>query len=376
MDAPTGQDGPASSTSAVVDPPASSEAIPLSVDDFKAAEPAAPEKGETEARAIFKKLAAKKAQDEPPELVDAEPTPDPKDEGKAQTPPAAAEKPADQPATTAEAGDASLSAARDALIRDGWSGSDLDQLPKERVLALGAKRSTEQKKVDGFGRQKAEELATLRARLTELEGPGNAQANQPSAAASPTANTPAAATADPFADPAMAPIAAELDKLGEYASPEVKEVMKKSLAAMHRISQQQIAQQMQSVHAVAEQQMLGAARVKVAEAFPAIKEQAKFDAVTQKMRVLAKTGAYGPTDMETLMHDACKLTLPAPSIKDVQRQMLEQSRKAIDGQMDAGQSAKDKGEKPVTDTDRNRHILRLMNKGKSADEARRIAFAR
>lgn len=364
-----------SSAKAAADTSKADEMLPTSADDLETAPEADETDGAKRSREILRGMVkASAGKDDEPAAGDDD---DDDDAGETETAAAAAEKPAKKEPEAKEAGDAALSTARDALIRDGWTSTDLDKLSPERVLELGSKRSALQKQQDGFGRQKHEEIAQLKTRLAELEGTGNAAANQPPAAQT-GANS--SAVADPFADPAMKAIGEKLDKLGEYASPEVQGVIKESFAALMQHFDKTVetrvnartAPLMQST----EQQMLRSSRAKLSENFPALKDETKFQTVTKKMAALAKTGDYGPGDFDTLMEDACRLTLPAPSIQDVQRKMLEASQKAQNGQMDAGQASKGGEKKAVTAEDRSRHVLRLMKKGKSPEDARRMAMAR
>lgn len=387
MDAPSaGQEA----RSAVIDRPApaataadskpADDSLPLSPDDFgsEASEPEVD--GRKKAREILRGMVKEgqgaKADDDEPAGDDAADKAGAEDKaGETKTAAADAEKPASEKPGDKGAGDAALSDARDALIRDGWTSADLDKLPPERIAALGERARSRQKQQDGFGRQKSEEIASLKAKLAELEGTAQKPADQPQAGQQQQSS--AATTADPFADPDLKDVATELDKLGDVASPEVKNVVKSSLAKMFGLLEKRMSDRVGTVTQAAEQQMIAAARVKVAEEFPAIKDEAKFKAVHSKMQVLAKTGAYGPGDMDTLMKDACKLTLPAASITDVQRKMLEASQKAQNGQVDAGQRSRTAADsKPASEVDRNRQILRMMKKGKSAEEARRAAMAR
>lgn len=387
MDAQSqGQDAPSAvleQSQQAADSVSSDDALPTSASDFAPGKSKEEIPGEKKTREIFRRLKT--------EADRSEGSPDddePADGGETATEQAGeteatasqAGKPADQaPASkdTQADGHAALSAARDALIRDGFSGADLDRLPAERVLELGSKRQSQQKQQDGFGRQKAEEIAQLKARLAELEP----TAQQPGAAQSAQhQQSPAAVASDPLADPAFAPVVAELDKLGEYASPEVQDVMKKGFALMAQAMGQQIETRTKAASAqslqLAEAQMLRGTRLALQETIPALKDEKTFSAVTQKMQALAKTGAYGVGDFQTLMQDAAKLVVPAPTIQDVQRKMLEESRKAKNGQMDTGKTpGGGKNGRTIGPEDQMRAAIKALKAGKSPDDARRAVRA-
>ena len=344
-----------------------SDSLPTSQGDFHDDTRETEDAGRKEAREILRGMVKEgkgpkaDSDDEPAALAEAEEL-----AGETDTPPAAeAKKPAEKTPETKDAGDAALSAARDALIRDGWTGSDLDKLPPERILAMGSKRQGQQKQQDGFGRQKAEELATLRARLAELEG-GNA--SQPPAG---TQEQDPAATTDPFADPDLSDVGKTLDKLDEYAGSEVKDVVKNAFASLHAKFKGQLA----SVTQAAEAQVFNGLRQELTTEFPALKDDTKFSAVQDKMRSLVKTGEYkGIGDAKRLLRDACLVVLPPPTIQDLQRKMVDEDRRVEDGQMDAGNRSRSANASKPDEKEQARSILRLMSKGKSADEARRLVL--
>jgi hypothetical protein len=271
-----------------------------------------------------------------------------------------------------------LAAAQEALIRDSWTLADLEKLPPERVLELGAKARQRQQAGDRFGSQKAQEIAQLKAKLAELEGTAP---NNPAAAPQQQQQNPAQAAKPSADDPVIAGLKQKLSKLGELASPEAQAVIEEALthvytAASTGVQQQMVQQQQQlAAHmAAVERQMLTSARKSLVREFPAIKEDAKWADVQKKAVALAKTGYYGPGDLDSCVRDACK-TLFTPALKDVQRKMLEKSKRAKEGQPDAGQQRSAQDAPKLTPEAISKRALQLMQKGKTPEQARRMALA-
>lgn len=267
---------------------------------------------------------------------------------------------------------AKLDAAWDALVRDGWTVADLKKLSTDRILAMGERRREAQANQDRFGTTKAQEIAQLRQKLAELESPGTSAGKaKPAAgdAAGDAGSEQGNAEGDPLdqllSHPRFKGVTDALDEIGQIASPEVQGVMKKMVGQLVNTLSAEVG----TVTRVAEEQALRSARTRLADDFPDVKEEKHFtEKVVPKMRSLAKTGDYGPGDYETLMRDACQLVSRPASQKDIQRKMLEESRRAADGQIDVGQTKRG-NDKPLSADDKAREIFRHLQKGKSPTEA-------
>lgn len=359
-----------SNASAVAAPSNSGNAadsLPLSVPTTANVDDGGKADAEKKARDIFKKLAKEasgedasdQSSDDAPE-PDADDDVDGDDAGKADASAASAEKkPEKSPdAPTPEA----LNEAREALVRDGFTLADLEKLSPERVIQLGQHRKGQQQKQDGFGSTKAREVAELKAKLAELEGNPHPQ---PDAAKAPVID------AD---DPVMKAITDKLSVLGDVASPEARAAIEDALKHVYTSARsqmnEQVQQQLAQITASTERQMLSAARKSLSSDYPDLKDDAKFADVVKKAGAFAKTGLYGPDDMEKLITDVCK-TMFTPGIKDVQRKMLERTKKARDGQPDVGQQGAAEKAKPLSPEEKSRAILRQMQKGATAQQARR-----
>jgi hypothetical protein len=383
-----GTDAPAGTTTVDDTAPANfgdgADALPLNAPQPSASKDDAAEKdsAEKKTREILRRL-KKEAGDE----VESDDAPD--DEELDEDPDA----PAGEDAGTAEGDDkpagegekkpsdeqnaAALATAQESLVRDGWTLADLEKLPPERVLELGAKARQRQQAGDRFGSQKAQEIAQLKAKLAELEG---TPTNNP--AAQHQQQQPPAQAAKPSAeDPVIKGLKEKLSKLGELASPEAQAVIEEALTHVYTAAstgvQQQLVQQQQQLAAhlqAVERQMLTTARKSLVGEFPAIKDDAKWAEVQKKAAALAKTGYYGPGDLDSCVRDACK-TLFTPALKDVQRKMLEKSKRAKEGQPDAGQQRSAQDAPKLTPEAISKRALQLMQKGKTPEQARRMALA-
>ncbi len=379
-----GTDSPAgNSASSKASPSNSSEAadsLPLSVPSQSIASEG--DGGNTDAdkqaRAIFRKL-AKEAGGE--EETDDGGKADELDADKLDddgAPPAKAEedrKPAgkkeEKSSDAAKPSPEAINDAREALVRDGFTLSDLEKLPPERLLELGSRRKQQQQAQDRFGSTKAQELAALKARLAELEPNANNPQQQRQ-----QANTEAAKNQANSSDPVLAGIKEKLSKLGELASPEAQAAIEDALSHVYTSAREtissQVSAQLAAMTAATEQQLVKAARTALSGEFPDLKDDAKFSKVMEKATAFARSGYYGVGDMEALIKDAAA-TMFQPTIKDVQRQMLERSRKARDGQPDVGQQTAQKP-KALTPDERAKSILKDLAAGKSPEQARRRAL--
>lgn len=283
-----------------------------------------------------------------------------------------AAKPSDAPKPEA------LDEAREALVRDSWTLADLAKLPPERVLELGAKARQRQQAQDRFGSSKAQEVAALKAKLAELEG---TPANNPQQGQQQQQAAPNKSAIDAANDPFLKGLKEQMSKLGELASPEAQAVIEQALTSVYAASnaqaQQRVAtlqQQFATIQAATERQLLTAARKSLGKEFPDLKDDTKWGEVQTKAKAFAKSGLYGPGDMEKLIRDV-SATMFQPGIKDVQRQMVERSKRAKNGQVDVGQQAAPKPERPLTGEEKSKAILKQLQAGKSPDAARRKVLA-
>lgn len=379
-------DAPADTASATAADAANSGnslgSFPLSSSPDANADGKEKDSAETKARSIFKKLekSAGGEDDEDDDAEAAELDDDEQDgegaEGKADDDDAESveekpEKLSDAKEPTAE----EVNSASEALVRDGWTLADLKKLLPGRVLELGAKARQRQQDQDRFGGTKAREIADLRKKLAELEGtaPNNPLANAQQQGTAQNADT--AQPAIDANDPVLKSMKEKLAKLGELASPEAQAVLEDALTSMYGAIntnvQARVQQQIAAITQVTEQQLVKSARKSLSEEFPDLKDDEKFKAVEKKAAAFAKTGFYGPGDMEALFRDVCA-TMFQPGLKDIQRKMLERSRKAKDGQVDAGQqgAAKADTEKDASPEDQSRSIFRNLQKGRTIKQAR------
>lgn len=353
------------------------DSLPLNVPaPVVADDKAEKDSAEQKARNIFRKLQGDGDEEENADTDELEGTAADNDEGEeageADAEDASAQ---DQQAATSQAqgSDAEkagkLKEATESLVRDGWTLADLEKLAPERVLELGTKARARQQAQDRFGSTKAQEVAQLKARLAELEG-GAPQ--QP--ATEQQQQSPAAVASSSPPDAVMKVLKENMAKLGELASPEAAAVLEQTLTHIYTAASAQATQQMQqqltAITAASEQQMLATARKALVTEFPDIKDEAKYGEVLKKTAALAKTGYYGPGDLESCMRDACR-TMFQPTIKDVQRQMVERSKRAKNGQPDVGQQQASKEQKAASPTDLAKSALRGLKAGKSPEAVRR-----
>lgn len=352
------------------------DSLPLSVPTTATVDDGGKADAEKRARDIFKKLAKEAGGedatvenedgDDDEELDGAGEGDDAANAGEAKADKTASEKKPEKQsdAPTPEA----LNEAREALVRDSWTLADLEKLPPGRVLELGTKARQRQQAADRFGSTKAQEVAALKAKLAELEGSPN---NNPQQGQNAAVDGAAKVAAD---DPVIKGIKEKLSKLGELASPEAQAAIEDALSHVYTSARsqmnEQVQQQLAQITASTERQMLSAARKSLQSDYPDLKDDAKFADVVKKAGAFAKTGLYGPDDMEKLITDVCK-TMFTPGIKDVQRKMLERTKKAKDGQPDVGQQGAAEKAKPLSPEEKSRAILRQMQKGATAQQARR-----
>jgi hypothetical protein len=274
-----------------------------------------------------------------------------------------------------------------ALKLDGWTDDDIKALPPERLVALGKKAKERHSEI---GKKLQSRSAESEPEVEEDEQEEEEDDNSEPEMQSPDDEEDDAQDQDDkdddeeaeeelgSAEPTGQPLTREKLRsmvkplsdaigLGDEVGDELAKVLEQAVAPLQNEISRYRQYQEQVIRERGEE--LGIkAREKLADQFPGLKDEEKFERVVMKMTDLAKSGRYD--SMETLMFDAAKLEL----FDDAKNTA---TRSAISSKRSQGQ--------PVTSTrsipakalgveDREDKALDALLNGKGVDAAKRAYY--
>ena len=236
-----------------------------------------------------------------------------------------------------------LEKAMAALRRDGLPQTLIEKMSNEEVLEYGEKRAKVQGDTDDAYRQ-----------LSELKNGKEtpAENNEPSETVAESAEV------TPVVDlkEAVQPFA---EIFGEDAAQALQSVTEAAIAPY--------VEQLQTQAAAMETLMVDSARNQLVGEYPGLGTQEGYQAVTDRMKSLLKTGDY--SDVNTLMSDAARITFASESNSQAQNYQTKLVQDRNLGQM----TPSDKGsipQKAMTSDDRDDAMLAALEAGMSAADAR------
>ena len=274
-----------------------------------------------------------------------------------------------------------------ALKLDGWTDEDVSALDSERVIALGKKakerhseigkklqsRSAEpesdEESEEGSDEESDDSESPSLNRVQSEDGADD-QEDQGDDEAEEEELGSAEPTSQPFTREKLRSMVSPLSDaigLGDEVGDELAKVLEQAVAPLQGELLRYRQYHEQIIRERGEE--LGAkAREKLADQFPGLKDEEKFERVVQKMGTLAKANNYD--SMESLMFDAAKLEL-FDEAKD------NASKTAISSKRSLGQpvtSNRSMPNKAMSVEDREDKALDALLQGKGRDAAKRAYY--
>lgn len=264
----------------------------------------------------------------------------PEDAGDDRRPPAAEDAPepddkagegTDDAATT----DEDFLRAEAVLRRDGWTQAMIERMPREDLLAHAEKRRKVQADVDRFGSKRPDKQPPPEPDADGRDG------------TPPTDDTET--------------LVSQIEEYDPDLAKRVSAVIQESRAKVQQAESTQLERSFRETVA------------QLSPTYPELGTDEGRAKVLARAEKLARTGDYtGPEALEQLVLHASVLEFGDRRAQQAQQDLLKRNRQTRDGQVETD-AASNPETKPMTKAEKETYVFRLLGKGYTPEEARRMA---